>query len=414
LVVRFLSRLLELGLGFSVSIGDALRDKGGKVRGVTMRRVKFGIALFLLSGLLAGVAMAQAGGAGSLAFRRVEKLKRGINASEWFAQVYDKRGYTPEHFQAWTTAEDIALIKAMGFDHVRLSVNPQPMFDAREPNKIPAEYLASLDAAVKMVLDHGLAVVIDLHPESDFKVRLAKEDDFVERFADFWRALAAHYSTWDGDRVILEIMNEPEFSDPYRWMGVQAKLAAAIREGAPAHTIIAAGARWSDDDDLIFQEPLHDTNVIYNFHFYEPHIFTHQGATWGAYYWHWLRGLKYPSSPEQAARVAALVPEEKDRLQVIRYGLEHWDAARIDVEMKQAAEWARRRGVPLVCNEFGVYREYSNPEDRAAWLHDVRTALEHNGIGWTMWDYSGSFGVVVKRDGKAVADDEVLRALGMK
>ena len=226
--------------------------------------------------------------------------------------------------------------------------------------------------------------------------------------------MAAHYSTWDADRVFFEIMNEPEFSDPYRWMGVQAKLAAAIREGAPAQTIIAAGARWSDDDDLVFQEPLHDPNVIYNFHFYEPHIFTHQGATWGAYYWHWLHGLKYPSNPESAEQVAALVPDEVDRLYVIRYGQEHWDAARMEAEMKQAADWARRRHVPLVCNEFGVFREHSDPADRAAWLRDVRTALEHNGIGWTMWDYSGSFGVVVKKDGKAVADDGVLKALGLK
>ncbi len=384
--------------------------------------LKLGMGLLCMS-LLAGTCSAQTGipgGSGSafretpLAFRRAEKLKHGINASEWFAQVYDKRGYTPEHFQAWTTAEDIALIKSMGFDHVRLSVNPQPMFSSREPNKIPAEYLASLDAAVKMILDQGLAVVIDLHPDSDFKTRLGKENEFVERVADFWRALAAHYSTWDVDRVFFEIMNEPEFSDPYRWMGVQAKLAAAIREGAPAQTIIAAGARWSDDDDLVFQEPLHDPNIIYNFHFYEPHIFTHQGATWGAYYWHWLHGLKYPSNPESAEQVAALVPDEVDRLYVIRYGQEHWDAARMEAEMKQAADWARRRHVPLVCNEFGVFREHSDPADRAAWLRDVRTALEHNGIGWTMWDYSGSFGVVVKKDGKAVADDGVLKALGLK
>lgn len=376
------------------------------------------IAFLLFLNLLTGRATAQTGDAASskvsTVFARVEKLKRGINASEWFAQVYDKRGYTPEHFQAWTTVEDIALIKSMGFDHVRLSVNPQPMFNDHEPNKIPADYLASLDAAVKMILDRGLAVVIDLHPESDFKARLAKDDEFVERFADFWRALAAHYSTWDADRVFLEIMNEPEFNDRYRWLGVQMKLAAAIREGAPAHTIIAAGARWSNDDELVFQEPLHDSNIIYNFHFYEPHIFTHQGATWGAYYWHWLRGVRYPSTPDSANRAAALVPDEVDRLQVIRYGHEHWDAARIDSEMKQAAEWARRRGVPLVCNEFGVYREYADPEDRAAWLHDVRTALEHNGIGWTMWDYLGSFGVVTKKDKKAVADDGVLRALGLK
>jgi endoglucanase len=371
---------------------------------------------------MAACAVAQTGrpgGSGSayappLVFRRAERLRRGINASAWFAQVYDKRGYTQEHFQAWTTAEDIALIKSMGFDHVRLSVNPQPMFTAGEPNKIPAEYLGYLDAAVKMILDHGLGVVIDLHPESDFKTRLAKDDDFVEQFADFWRALAAHYSTWDADRVFLEILNEPEFTDRYRWLGVQAKLASAIREGAPRHTIIAAGARWSNDDELVFQEPLHDPNIVYNFHFYEPHLFTHQGATWGANYWHWLRGVRYPSSPESAERVAALVPDEVNRLQVIRYGHEHWDAARVEAEMKQAAEWARRRGVPLVCNEFGVYREYAGPQDRAAWLRDVRTAFERNGIGWTIWDYSGSFGVVAKNDGKAVADDKVLRALGMK
>ncbi len=269
---------------------------------------------------------------------------------------------------------------------------------------------------MKIILDHGLAVVIDLHPESDFKARLAKDDEFVERFADFWRAFAAHYSALnlDADRVFLEILNEPEFTDRYRWLGVQMKLAAAIRQGAPALTIIAAGARWSSDDELVFQEPLHDPNIIYNFHFYEPFLFTHQGATWSAYYWHWLRGVRYPSTADSAEHAAALAPDEVDRLQVIRYGSEHWDAARIESEMKQAAEWARQRGVPLVCNEFGVYREYADPQDRVAWLHDVRTALEHNGIGWAMWDYSGQFGVVTKKDGKAVADNAVLRALGLK
>jgi endoglucanase len=350
----------------------------------------------------------------SQAFSRAQHLKRGVNLSGWFAQVYDPRGYTKEHFEAWITTEDIALIKSLGFDHVRLGVNPQPMLTEHEPNRIPPDYLGYLDGAVKMILDHGLNVVIDLHPDSDFKARLAKEDDFVEQFADFWRALAAHYSTWDSDRVYLEILNEPELSDRYRWLGMQVKLAAAIRNGAPNHTIIAAGARWSNDDELVFQEPLRDPNVIYNFHFYEPYVFTHQGANWSAYSWHWLRGLSYPSNPESAKRAAELEPDEVERLAVIRYGFEHWDAARIDAEMKQAADWARDRGVPVVCNEFGVYRKYADPQDRAAWLHDARTAFEKNGIGWTIWDYSGDFGVVTKGDGKIVVDNTALNALGMK
>jgi len=345
--------------------------------------------------------------------RRLTNLRHGINASEWFAQVYDPKGYTKEHFQAWTTTQDIALIKAMGFDHVRLSVNPEPMFRHNHADEIPAEYLGYLDDAVKMILDHDLAVVIDVHPESSFKAQLA-HDEFVEQFSDYWRALARHYAKLDPDRVFFEILNEPEMSDRYRWYGIEAKLAAAIREGAPQHTIIAAGALWSADDQLLFIEPLRDPNVIYNFHFYEPHIFTHQGATWGVNSWHFLKGLPYPSDPASAEKIAALEPDAVNRLYVVRYGLDHWDASRIDAEINQVAEWAHQHGVPAVCNEFGVYRKNADPKDRAAWISDVRTALEKHGIGWTMWDYSGSFAVVTKSNGQAAPDELTLKALGLK
>ena len=155
-----------------------------------------------------------------------------------------------------------------------------------------------------------------------------------------------------------------------------------------------------------------DSNVIYVFHFYEPHTFTHQGAGWGAYYWHWLKGLHYPSSPDNAGQVAGAVPEAHDRLQVIRYGQDHWDASRIEAEINQAADWARQRGVPLICNEFGVYRAFVDPQDRARWITDVRTSLERHNIGWAMWDYSGSFGVVTNRETKAQLDGVTVRAPG--
>jgi len=372
------------------------------------------VAVFLF---LASVSFAQVQSASqslsAVPAARLAHIRHGINLSEWFAQVYDPKGYTKEHFQTWTTATDIALIKSAGFDHVRLSVNPQPMMDASRRQGGSEEYFGYLDVAVKMILDAGLAVEIDMHPDSDFKARLAKEDDFVARFADFWSSVAQHYSSRDPDRVFFEILNEPEMRDAYRWYGVEAKLAAAIRRGAPSNTIIAAGANWDNDDDLVFLEPLPDPNVIYVFHFYEPHIFTHQGATWGAYYWHWLKDLHYPSSPENAAQVATLLPEARDRLQVIRYGQDHWDAARIEAEINQAADWARQRGVPLICNEFGVFR-HSDPQDRARWITDVRASLERHNIGWAMWDYSGSFGVVTNRETRAKLDEVTVRALGLK
>ena len=369
------------------------------------------LAYFLL---LSSLSFAQTSSS-SVSSARLAHLRHGINLSEWFAQVYDPRGYKKEHFEDWTTAADIALIKSAGFDHVRLSVNPQPMMDAAHGRGGIDEYFGYLDRAMKMILDAGLAVELDMHPDSDFKTRL-NDNDSVERFADFWRMVAQHYSSssWDPERVFFEILNEPEMRDPYRWYGVETTLAAAIRQGAPANTILAPGAKWDDDDDMIFLEPLRDPNVIYVFHFYDPHIFTHQGATWGANYWHWLKGLHYPSSPENAAQVATLLPDEVHRLDVIRYGQDHWDAARIEAEINQAAAWGRRNGVPLVCNEFGVFRNFSEPQDRTAWIKDTRTALERHNIGWAMWDYSGSFGVVTKKDGKAALDEDTVRALGLR
>ena len=56
----------------------------------------------------------------------------------------------------------------------------------------------------------------------------------------------------------------------------------------------------------------------------------------------------------------------------------------------------------------------ASPHDRANWLSDVRTSLEKHGIGWTMWDYSGGFGVVTKTNGQpAVADEATVKALGL-
>jgi endoglucanase len=371
----------------------------------------FCLGMSLLLSLSAPAQSAQP--APEVAQARLAHLRRGINASEWFAQVYDPKGYGKEHFESWNTVEDIALIRSMGFDHVRLSVNPQPMFHRGHADEISADYLQYLDGAVDLILDQGLAVVLDIHPESDFKNRLASDDDFVEQFADYWRSLARHYSTRDADRVFFEILNEPELRDRYRWAGIQAKLAEAIRQVAPQHTIIATGAGYSADDELLFLAPLPDRNVIYNFHFYEPHVFTHQGASWGVNYWHWESGLSYPSELDSAEKTASRVPDATNRLYILRYGMEHWDAARIDMEIGQVAAWAKRWNVPVVCNEFGVYRKYADPRDRAAWIGDVRTSLERHGMGWAMWDYSGSFGVVTKSNGKAVPDEATLAALGL-
>jgi hypothetical protein len=297
---------------------------------------------------------------------------------------------------------------------VRFTVEPAPLFDEARPAGLKRDYLRHLDAALDMLMGSGLAVVFDLHPSDEFKLRMRTDDRFVSSLADFWRALARHLSGRDPERLLLEIINEPMVEDPYRWMGVQARVAAAIREGAPRHTIVATGPRWSSVDQLLLIEPVADRNVVYNFHFYEPHNFTHQGATWGADFWPYLKGVPYPGSPEAVAPLVAAAEREQVRGVLKDYGEQRWGAARVRSEIAQAAEWARRRGVPLTCNEFGVYRAYAPAPDRLRWLADVRAALEREGIGWAMWDYAGGFGVAVReKGGRAVLDPETAAALGL-
>jgi len=349
-----------------------------------------------------------------LAFARAQHLKHGINASGWFGGTGD---LSDKHLDTYTDDADIALMAKMGFDHVRLSIDPVPLAMSMfgRPGGAKSDFLARLDHAVDTMLANNLAVIIDVHPSDEYKQKMRTDDGAVTRFEMLWRRLAAHYADRDPNMVFFEVLNEPEFYDAYRWEGVETRVAAAIREAAPRHTIIAEYGMWADIWDLVAAQPMADGNVIYNFHFYEPHDFTHQGATWSTPWYAYEHDIPYPPVESSMDTFLKQVPDEVDRYYFQKYWLDGWNAHRIQVMIDDAATWAREYHVPLTCNEFGVFRDHSDPVSRANWLRDVRTALENDGIGWAMWDYRGGFGVVTKEDGQpAVVDENTAQALGLK
>ncbi|ABF40690.1 glycoside hydrolase, family 5 [Candidatus Koribacter versatilis Ellin345] len=345
----------------------------------------------------------------SPAFRRAQHLRHGINVSEWFAQSND---YSPQRLRTFTKLEDIDRIKKMGFDHIRISIDPQ-VFDCFRWNS-NCERVQVLDDVVNRAANQDLAVMIDLHPNSEYKKQVATNGDEAQRAALLWERIAAHYAKSNPDLLFFELMNEPELGDAYKWNGIQEALAASVRRAAPQHTIIVAGARYSDIEDLVRMPDFADHNLIFNFHYYEPHTFTHQGASWGSAYWLRTQDLPFPATPENMAPILAQQPDDFTRWQLEEFALSNWNAARIEGEMAFAADWAKRHNVPLICNEFGAYREHTRPEDRMRWISAVRGALEKNHIGWTMWDYQGGFGVVHVKDGQVTEDAAVLQALGLK
>lgn len=355
------------------------------------------------------LAIPEALSAQSVAFDRAATLRHGINLSGWFASSHD---LTTQHFETFTNASDLKAIHSMGFDFVRLGVSPELIERHGQVAIAQPEALAQLDHAVREALDNDLEVMLCVFPDDEYKHNLSTErgvDDFVQ----LWRILAGHYGALDHDRIFYELINEPEVQDPYRWMGIQARVVEAVRQVDTNHTIIATAANYSSLGDLLQLEPVRDANIIYNFHFYEPYQFTHQGASWGADDWIYYKNVPYPATDAMLNEQMKNVPGDLARYNLYLYGAGGWNGEAIAGRIAFAAAWARERHVPLICNEFGAYRDTADPASRARWIHDVRSALEANDIGWAMWDYRGNFGVVTRTDTEITPDDAILKALGL-
>ena len=367
-------------------------------------------ALLLLLLVVHGEAARAAEAADGVSPARLAKLTRGIGLSDWFAQPPDN---DPEgHLDPNNMAKDVALIKAMGFRHVRLPFGEGTIADGNLPTALNPEKMKRFDAAVDMLLAGGLGVIADFSAGDQYKKAIEKDDVAMEKFAALWRVLAKHLSSRDPESLFLELLNEPVMTDGARWNVIQKKVLAAMRESAPRHTLLATSSEWSEMYRLPLVEVVADRNVIYNVHYYDPVRFTHQGAPWVG---DWVKGLKnapYPSSPEAVAKVLDDLPDDTARKLMINYGKERWRYEKIEKIISEGAAWAKKHGVSLTCNEFGVYRE-APAADRNRCIEDTRKALEKYNIGWCMWDYATCFGVVTGKPGHRVPDVDTLKALGL-
>lgn len=368
----------------------------------------------LLLGLLLPLTSAQAQSPG-VSEARFARLARGVNLPLWFWYGPEDPADMAGHF----TPSDFELIRAMGFTHVRIPINLGTLADSAGPRP---EVLAVLDEALAQIVAADLAAIVDLHSLSladsdaaNYSGALETDDALVEDFIAFWEGFGAHLAaTTDPEWVFIEPMNEPVFeSNPARWYTIQRDLVAAIRAVAPEHTILATSTRWSNLDTILTMEPLDDPNIVYNFHFYEPFLFTHQGATWSWDAVRNLRDLPYPSSPEAVEPIAERISDATIQGYVRGYGQERWDADRIADRIGLAAAWGAQHGVRVTCNEFGALKTNAPEDSRVRWTHDLRLALEEAGIGWAMWEYDSGFGLVLRSGNMTLIDGPLAEALGL-
>ena len=313
-------------------------------------------------------------------------FKHGVNLTEWF-QSPSVRQVQFTKF----TKQDFIDIKNLGCDVVRLPINLHAMTSGQPDYTIDPLLFYLLDQVVDWTEDLDMNLILDNHssvPDAN------TEPNIVDTLVPVWTQMADHYKN-RSNHIFYEVLNEPHGISDQIWNNIQETVIDAIRTVDPNHAIIVGPANWNSYKNLDAMPYYSDDKLIYTFHFYDPFIFTHQGASWTKPSLENLVGVPFPYSYEKMPQL----PYEYYHTWVEDAYIWYDTYGRfraLKEAIQTAAEFKQSRNVPLYCGEFGVYRKNCFDEPRDLWYFYVRMYFDTYGISWTTWDYKGGFGIFKK------------------
>lgn len=318
----------------------------------------------------------------------VPTFRRGVNICHWLSQCFDR-----PYAGSWFTERDVRWIAAHGFDHIRFPIDARLWLKA-DGSLDPAK-IKPFENAIHWCRTYHLGVILDVHflPGADFNDggdgRAFVDPKVQDRAVGIWREIAKRFANEPAD-VRFEIINEPVAPENAQLNVFNRRVLAAIRESNPTRVVYFTSNRWStiatiDDVDLP-----DDPNIAFTFHFYEPLVFTHQGAPW-VFSKRGMPPVKFPGV------VPDIAPYVKSGNPLAAYsGRRLSVAADIDRPFAKVAAWAAQhaKGREVLLGEFGVY-EAADDTSTKVWVHAVLDACKRYGFAWNFWAYrSNEFGVV--------------------
>lgn len=264
--------------------------------------------------------------------------------------------------EAW----NFSTIAQAGFDSVRLPIRwTTDRAQTTAPYTIDADFLINrVQWAVDQALANDLTIVINMHHYEEIYANPYAEK---ERFLAIWAQVATHFKDYPNDTVVFEILNEPHGNlTATIWNEFLADAHAIIRQSNPHRTIMIGSAEWGGlaaMNQLILPD---DNNLIFTVHYYEPFLFTHQGAEWVE-----------PTPPPCNVRWLGTAQE----------------TAFIRQRLDEVATWAQQHNdIHVYVGEFGVYKSCSDPEDQARWVNFIARESEARGFSWAYWEFNAGFG----------------------
>ncbi len=289
-----------------------------------------------------------------------QRLGRGINLGNFLEVPRD---------QTWDIdlrLDHLDKIKQAGFDSIRIPVKWSDYAAKESPYTIEEDFAKKVDSYLDRAEKVGLNVVLNIHHYDGLD---QEPDKHTDRFAAIWKQLGTRYKD-RGEFLYFELNNEPHENLNDKWNEVLKVGLAAVRETNPTRPVIIGPPFWNGIWALPKLQLPQDDHLIVTVHMYNPHEFTHQGASW--------------SNPEvQSIRNKPFGTAE--------------EIAKVKKELKDAAAWAQQHNVPIYVGEFGAYN--MAPQDsRIVWTSTVARTCEELGFSWSYWEFGAGFGAYDLKD----------------
>lgn len=335
----------------------------------------------------------------------LNRVARGFNLPNWDAE--NKR-HRPDD-------NTLIALRKRGLSHIRLPVFHDDFMDNPQSPKAKA-YMARMASYTQKLITMGYAVSIDLHPSGEFNdAYQVARGETLERMIKIWSALAVHIKKFKPQDVLVELLNEPD-TDAITWQKHSDVLAKTIRGLLPDHTIILSPSGPQRHEALLPIAPPDDPNVLYAIHFYDPFIFTHQGASWLSqadpirHFKQLAFPMRFSDFSTQNLYRQLLANGQINAANKLKEELHKpWDFKDIDSAFDGLRSWSEKYKRPIIINEFGVLSYHSPRISRLLWLKTIVERAEQHCMAWTHWDYSDGFGFVNSQTQKP--DQAVLQML---
>lgn len=333
-------------------------------------------------------------------------FQKGVNLSGWFQAPSVRQVQFTKY-----TEQDFDNIKQLGCDVIRLPINLHAMTSGA-PDYVPDPlFLDMMDQVVTWCEDRSLHLILDNHT---FDPAVNTDPAIEDALVKVWTQMASHYKD-RGTQLYYEVLNEPHGIADAQWGAIQQAAINAIRAVDTKHTIIVGAANWNSLYNLKNLPVYTDNNLLYTFHFYDPFLFTHQGASWTDPALTPLAGVPFPYEASKMPAVPTALRGTWVEQGLVDYR-QQGTAAAVRAIIDEAVAFRQQRQVNLYCGEFGVYIPNSDNTARVNWYQIVRQYLETKNIAWTSWDYQGGFGLFDKNSNEAFdydLNEALLTAMGL-